>query len=338
MKIYNPIFSLFILIILTSCSSSDSLNNLENSSCFITNISISEGDSIVINNTTNPVVWKGKYNEEFIKLSFTVPIGADGETETQTFVINKDKNCLKKQYAYKFYNGKKVDISAVTEMTFKEFYIKEWDIDKTLSGLLVYTDPHDKKSYSRKFFVHFSAVDYEQEASDFLFFKDCLLDKLPIDIDMNTDGVIDFTLTYELVNDIGNTPKYNQYNLQLNATFQEKNKILSIKNNEGPHSVVFEPPFTSLDKVFYSSNVKYSLDVFYEFTTPYESYNYFLDNNLTYSNMLKNNLKDYFIISLSIDTKIYYGWIEFYVNTAACDLGVTATYLNSVAEEHVYVY
>ncbi|MEN8878684.1 MAG: hypothetical protein ABF311_00835 [Polaribacter sp.] len=337
MKIYNPIFSLFVLSILISCSSNDHLNSIENNQCFTTNISVSEEDNIISNHATNPILWKGKYNESFVKLSFTTSIGDNGETETQTFILNKDNNCLKKQSAYKFYNGKKVDISAVTEMTITEFYVKEWDIDKTLSGLLVYTDPHDKKSYSRKFFVHFSAIDYEQEASNFLFFKDCLLGKLPIDIDMNADGIIDFKLTYELLNDIGNTPKYNQYTLQLNSTFEEKNKILSIKKNEGPHFIVFEPPFSSLNKTSYSTEVKSSLDIFYEFATPYESFNYFLDNNLTYSNILKNDLKDYFIVSLSIDGEIYYGWIAFYMNTASCNVGVTALHLNTVANEHVYV-
>ena len=98
-----------------------------------------------------------------------------------------------------------------------------------------------------------------------------------------------------------------------------------------------EAPFTSENKTQYINGVKDALDIFYEYEAPYQNFNYFLDNTLTYSSTLKNNEDDYFIISMSLNNETYYGWIKFTVNTQNCEAAILDTFLSTTADEHVSV-
>ncbi|WP_334057332.1 hypothetical protein [Polaribacter sp. P097] len=333
---------LLIICLATSCSTTTSSEIIdpvtpEIEECVNTDISISEADNIVVPHATNPVVWEGSYNDDTVTISFTTPVGTDGETETKAFIFDKKDDCLTKNRAYEYYNGENVDVSAVTEMEVSEFYIKEYIEDEKFTGYVVYTDPHDKITYSKKFYVEFTTDDFKVEITNFLLFEDCLLDKLPIEIDLNSDGIVDFNLTYEEVNDVGNRPRYNQYTIKLTSTFEDQNKILSPIKNQEPYFIVHEPPFTSENKTQYINGVKDALDIFYEYEAPYQNFNYFLDNTLTYSSTLKNNIDDYFIISMSLNNEIYYGWIKFTVNTQNCEAAILDTFLSTTADEHVSV-
>ena len=124
--------------------------------CSNTDISITAEDNIVVNHATNPVLWEGTYTDDTVKIHYTIPAGVDGETETFVFVFNKIDSCLKIERGFKFYNGNEDDISALTEMNVTEFYTKEWETDKKFTGNVVYTDPHDKQFYSRKFWIEFT--------------------------------------------------------------------------------------------------------------------------------------------------------------------------------------
>ncbi len=335
--------SLLLIIFIFSCNANETteeINNNENNEvtvCANTNVSISKQDNIVIPHATNPVFWEGSYNNNNLTISFTKPVGTDGETETKAFIFDKKGNCLTKNRAYEFYNGELNDVSAVTEITVSEFYIKEWIVDEKLTGLIVYTDPHDKKTYSRKFWVEFTSSDFKADTTNFLRFEDCFLNKLPIEVDMNSDNIIDFELTYEEINNIGNTPKYNQYTIKMVSTYENKNKILSKKRNQQPYFIIHQPPFTSENKKQYLVGVKDILDVFFEYEAPYQNFNYFLNNNLTNSNVLENNRDDYFIVSLSLNDEIFYGWIQFNFNVKNCEVEIIDTYLNPIAGEHISV-
>lgn len=63
----------------------------------------------------------------------------------------------------------------------------------------------------------------------------------------------------------------------------------------------------------------------------------FLSNTLTYREILSNNLKDYFVISLIIDGKTYFVWIQFQLDTASCKVEIIETFLNSTPNEAVFV-
>lgn len=333
---------LFIICFCISCSTSNTSEIIDNNStnglaCFTTDISISKADNVVIADAINPITWKGSYNDDSVTISFTRHVSADGETETKAFIFNKTTDCLTKNRAYKFYNGENVDVSAVTAMDLSELYIKEWVNNKKLSGLLVYTDPHNKITYSRKFYVEFTLDDFQAEFTNFTIFEACIGANLPIEIDMNSDGITDFKLTYDQEDDIGNTPKFKKYTIELETTSIYKNKILSPIKNQEPYLIVHEPPFSSENKIHYPSGVKNALDIFYEYEAPYQNFNYFLDNTLTYGSTLNNNKEDYFIISMALNNLTYYGWIRFNLKTSNCNVEVLDTYLNANANEHVSV-
>ncbi|MFC4268984.1 hypothetical protein [Polaribacter marinivivus] len=303
--------------------------------CEKSDISVTKEDNIIFNDPTDPVLWEGSFTNDQVKLSYTVVVGQYNESETYNFIFNKVNECLKIDRAYKYYDGKLVDVSAVTEMQVSEFYIKDWEINSLFSGLLVYVDPHDKNTYSRKFWI-----DSFKDASNLVeipkYFDDCFKDKFPIEIDVDKDGIIDFNLTYEENNDIGNTPKFDSYTIQL-IPASNKNKILSPKKNSSPYTIIFEPPFSSENTRQYFGGVKNTLDIFYEFESPYENYNYFLSNNLTYKNILQNDLPDYFVISKDIGGIEYFGWIKFILDTSTCQAEVLFAYLETNPNTHVKV-
>lgn len=340
---YRKILIICSFVIICSCGSKsddiDDVIRLEDGTvvCTNTDTSITEGDNVVVEHPTNPILWKGSYTETTIKINFTIDVGTDGESEKFAFIFNKTDDCPKIARAYKFYDGNNDDISAVTEMQVLEFYIKDWKVDQLFSGLLYYKDPHTKEFVSRKFWIEFTEENFEIENTDYSFFSDCFGNQLPINIDLNTDGITDFIMTAEKTRDIGNTPKFNIYTIKLVSSNDNINQILSPKNQQSPYSVIFEAPFTSEDKKQYFNGVKNALDVFYEFDAPYQNYNFFLNNNLTNKEVLENNKEDYYIISMNLNNTTFYGWIKFKYSTANCNVEILETYLNPIAEEHISV-
>jgi hypothetical protein len=330
---------LLLSYIFFSCSSSENIGPEADPdliiNCSNTEINVSEGDNIVIPHATNPVIWEGTYNDNRVKISYTKPIVT--ESETFTFVFEKVGNCLKTERAFKLYDGKQVDVSAITEMNVSEFYIKEWEVDKKFAGILIYTDPHDKQEYSHKFWLDFTEENKETESTNYALFDDCLGSKLPIDIDINTDGIVDFKMISEKVRDVGNTPQFNRYVIKLVSTYENENQILSPKRNESPYTVIFEPPFTSENTRQYFNEVKNALDIFYEFDAPYQSFNYFLNNRLTYKGFLENEKEDYYLIKMRLDDNEYYGWIHIKFNSSSCTVAILDTYLSPNPDEHVSV-
>lgn len=312
-------------------------NSISTSLCTTNNFSVTQQDSIVNLNAENPVVWRGEYSENKVKIHFTTVAGSDGETEQFNFVFKKQNNCVSLDYANKYYNGKDVDVSALTTIQVSEFYIAEWIENKKLTGILIYQDPHDKLTYSRKFWVEFTDKNIIMENPKINYFNDCLGGKLPIDIDVNNDNISDFQLVYEKFDDNGNDPSFSKYVVKLISTDQNVNKILSPLRNNPPYLVVYEPPFSSENTRQYFNGVKDELDVFYEFEAPFESYNFFLNNLLTYKGRLGNNSDDYFVISKDINNLRYYGWIRFEFKVLECKIEVLESFLNDTPNQHVFV-
>ena len=300
-------------------------------------ITISESDAIAIPDATDPIYWKGIYNESSVKIGFTKQVSSDGETESIYFVFNKVDECLTIDRAYKYYNGDLVDVSAITEINVSSFYTQDWEIDTKFSGVVNYIDPHDKSSYTRKFWVTFTTDDFVEETNDFLSFDDCFSSKLPIGIDVNKDNTIDFNLEYVEIRNNGNKPSYSEYQIKLTSSNTVLNSILSPKRSSSPYSIIFESPFTTEDARKYTSELKSSLDIFYEFDAPYQEYNYFLNNNITYKQTLNNTEDDYFVVSMILNGQEHYGWIHFKLNTSLCSVEIIETQFNTTAYEHLNV-
>ena len=305
--------------------------------CNNTSTSITKGDNIVVQDETNPIVWKGTYTETTININFTLPVGADGESEQYNFVFDKTAECPKIQRAFKFYDGKNNDVSAVTEMDILEFYNHGWVKDTQFSGLILYKDPHNKQFFSRKFWIDFTENDQIVENNTFSFFDDYFDGKFPIDIDMDKNGSVDYKMIAELKRDIGNTPQFNTYTIKLISTNESDNLILSPIIKNGPFTVIYEAPFNSENKRQYLNDVKNALDVFYEFDAPYQNYNYFLNNNLTNRDFLINNKDDYYLIKMNFGDKKFYGWIKFKYDSENHTVEILETFLNPIETKHIYV-
>jgi len=329
---------ILLFLILYSCEEANLFGGIEGTIvCETSEIEVSASDNIVIANSVETVLWKGSYTDTSLKINFTKKAGTDGETETFTFVFTKKGDCLQVNRGYKYYYGSYTDVSAVTQMYILEFKIKEWDVDKKITGELVYRDHHDKQVYTLKFWIEFNEDDYEVEDSNYNYFSDCLLNKLPINIDVDKDGIIDYNIIYEEKRDVGNRPQFNSYTIKLISTDVEKNKILALDPGPYPYPIVFEAPFSTENTNVYLTGVKNTLDVFYEFDAPYQKYNYFLNNNLTYKNILKNNKEDYFLVKMYFGDKKFYGWVKFKFNVLDCEIAVLETYLNPIETKHISV-
>jgi hypothetical protein len=326
---------ILLLIFLFSCEEKRLLIALNGQVvCDSSDILVSNLDNIVILDSEESIQWKGIYTDTSIKINLTKKAGTDGETETLTFVFSKKGDCLKLDRGYKYYYGSVADISAVTELQVFDFKMKDWEIDQKFSGQLVYRDYHDKQIYTVKFWVEFTEDNYELENTNYTYFSDCLMDKLPIDIDLDKDGMADYAIIYENKRDIGNNPQFNFYEIKLVSLNESKNQILAARS-EAPYPIIFETPFSTKDASTYEGNLKNTLDIFYEFDTPYQEYNYFLNNKLTYKNILKNNKKDYFLIKMNFGDKKFYGWINFKFDALNCDIKVLETYLNPIETKHI---
>ena len=344
MKIYKLIVFIIPFIIICSCTGNPTTRIIENIVvCSGYEINVSALDNIVIPNNSNPILWEGKYNKTSVTISFTQNVDNDGETETYNFVFDKIGNCLKLNRGYEYYQGSHAGISALTKLEVLEFYIKDWEIDKKITGQIIYRDHHNKQIYKRKYWIELTENDFEEEETNYTYFPECFSNKLPTDIDLNSDGIVDYKIIAEENRDEGNIPAFTSYAIKLISTNETINEILSPKNAKIPYPVLFEPPFSSQNTKNHNVNnlnakdIKSALDIFYEFDTPYESYNFFLNNSLTYKNSFTNNLEDYYLVKLIRNNQSFYGWIKIDFNALNCQIDVLDTFLNSNANEHVAI-
>jgi hypothetical protein len=343
-KIYKYLGLFLCCVILTSCEGEIVTEGIEGTTiCNFSDIEVSASDNVVIASATDPVIWEGSYTDTSVKISFTETLNNDGASETLNFVFNKVENCLQIDRGYEFYNGGASDISAITEVSILDTKIKDWEIDEKFSGQIIYRDHHDKLIKELNFWIVFSTDDYIIENTEYAYFADCFADKLPINIDLDNDSITDYTILSEEVVDFANNPNFVFYTIKLVSTDESINEILSPKGVSIPFPVIFEPPFSSDNTRSYAANkfnsvdVRNALDVFYEFETPYENYNFFLNNNLTNKKEFDNNIDDYYAVKLIRNNENFYGWIKIEFDAINCKIAVLDTFLSPNTDEHFNV-
>lgn len=340
---YNLAFCLLILVF-NACEPISEEEGVEGTIlCDLSEIGITSSDNIVILDNSESALWQGNYSDNTVRISYTKDLNDNNTTETLNFVFNKKEDCLQIDYGFEFYDGSTADISAITQVSILEVTVQDWEIDQKFSGQIVYRDHHDKLIKTLNFWIEFTPDDYIPENTDYTYFADCFSDKLPINIDLDNDGTIDYVILADEVVDFANSPNFVAYNIKLVSTDEEINEILSPRGVSIPFPVIFEPPFSSDDTRSYAANkfnsedVRNSLDVFYEFSAPYESYNFFLQNNLTYQKEFSNSKDDYYALRLIRNNENFYGWVKIDFNALNCKIAVLDTYLNPNPEEHIYV-
>lgn len=344
MKVYQYLALFFYLSILYSCDTEITKEGIEGTIlCDLTEIGITASDNLVVLENSESVAWQGSYSDNSVKISYTKDLNDNNTTETLNFVFNKIEDCLQIDYGYEFYDGSTADISAITQVYVLEVTVQDWIIDEKFTGQITYRDHHDKLIKTITFWVEFTTDNYIEEKTDFTYFDDCFANKLPIDIDLDNDGTIDYSIQADEVEDFANTPNFTEYTIRLVSKDEEINEILSPRGVSVPFPVIFEPPFSTDNTRSYAANkfnsedVRNALDVFYEFDTPYESYNFFLQNNLTCYKEFNNDTDDYYAVRLIRNDANYYGWIKINFNALNCDIEVIDTYLNPNAEEHITI-
>lgn len=344
MKFYNYLIVILPFVILCSCETDIRTEGIEGTVlCDRSNIEVTETDNIVLTNTTETVFWSGNYSENIVRIHFTKKLNNHGAAETLNFVFNKVDNCLQIDRGYEFYNGGISDINSITQVYILEAYIKDWEIDKKLTGQITYRDHHDKLIKKLNFWIEFKLDDYEVKDPNYNYFSDCFTSKLPIEIDLDNDGTIDYSILAEEIIDFANSPNFVFNTIKLVSKDETINEILSPRGVSIPFPVIFEPPFSTENTRGYAANkfksadVKNALDVFYEFEPPYESYNFFLQNNLTYKKEFDNDKNDYYAVKLIRNNESYYGWIKIDFNALECKVFVLDTFLNPNPNEHISV-
>ncbi|APZ46780.1 hypothetical protein BW723_11015 [Polaribacter reichenbachii] len=344
MKIYNYLAVLFFISILYSCDSPNTEEGIEGTIlCDTSEIGISASDNVVFLDNSESVLWQGNYSDSTVNISFTKDLNDNNTTETLNFVFNKIEDCLQIDRGFEFYDGSTADISAITQVYVLEVTIQDWEVDEKFSGQIIYRDHHDKLIKTHNFWVEFTADDYVAENTNNILFADCFADKLPIDLDLDNDGTTDYTILADDVVDFANSPNFVAYKIKLVSTDESINEILSPRGVSIPFPVIFEPPFSTDNTRSYDANkfnsvdIRNSLDVFYEFSAPYESYNFFLQNNLTYKKEFANNLDDYYAVRLIRNDENFYGWIKIEFDALNCEIAILDTYLSPNAEEHITI-
>ena len=329
MKIYKY-FTLFLFLsVLYSCNPVIEEEGIEGTIlCDLSRIGVTVSDNVVNLDNSESALWQGSYSNESVKISYTKNLKDNNTTETLNFVFNKKENCLQLSHGYEFYDGSTADISAITQVNTLKVTIQDWEIDKKFSGEIVYRDHHDKLVKTLNFWVEFTTDNYVPENTNYTYFSNCFEDKLPIDIDLDSDGITDYIILAEEVVDFANSPNFVSYNIKLVSTDEEINEILSPRGVSIPFPVIFEPPFSTENTRSYAANkfnsedVRNSLDVFYEFNAPYEKYNFFLQNNLTYQKEFSNNKDNYYALRLIRNNENFYGWIKLDFDALNCNIGI----------------
>ncbi|MBU3010011.1 hypothetical protein KO506_01175 [Polaribacter vadi] len=344
MKIYKYLTLILLLSILYSCDTVNTEEGIEGTIlCDLSDIGVTASDNVVVLDNSESAIWQGSYSDNSVRINYTKDLNDNNTTETLNFVFNKIDDCLQIDHGYEFYEGSTADISALTQVYVLEVSVQDWEIDEKFSGQITYRDHHDKLIKTLNFWVDFTIDDYIAEETNYTYFSACFADKLPIEIDLDKDGTTDYTLLADEVIDFANTPNFVAYNIKLVSTDEEINEILSPKGVSIPFPVIFEPPFSTEDTRSYAANkfdsadVRNSLDVFYEFDAPYENYNFFLQNNLTYKKEFANDKDDYYALKLIRNDENFYGYIKLDFDAINCEINILETYLSETAEEHISI-
>jgi hypothetical protein len=105
--------------------------------------------------------------------------------------------------------------------------------------------------YALTFWVEFNEENYETKDTNYTYFSDCLLNKLPIDIDVDKDGKTDYKIIYEEKRGVGNRPQLNSYAIKLTSACEEKNKILALKTGPYAYLIVLKLLFLRKTRTFF---------------------------------------------------------------------------------------
>lgn len=351
--IKNYLFLLVCSIAIISCTK----ENLNTSSCTIPNLGVTNQDTAVVTNgRVSP--WKVRYTETEIELYRTTIPQLHGEHDTIGYVFRKVTNlrglntCLEFSYGYRHGTGAygNIDIGktvSITKAPVYSYQIQQWVENERLVGQLVVPTNLFGGITTLKFWVEYDEDDYYEYENNTPSASECIDPFVPIHIDINNDGVNDFSFKNEVLD-------YSSANIFNLSRKINSFKVIPLNNNSILYKVpldfsnlVFEPPFSTQNASetqmpHFTNN---TLAILEEFEPPYDRFDYWHFHNVSIHYYhpdhpqygFANDIDDYILVKLEKDGQYYYGWIKLLVKNHECVFEVLETYINPVANQHVSV-
>lgn len=345
MKKLLPLLGIFLLYL--NCQNDDDSNELANvpeETCEMQfdDLGLTEAHAIVIpeqheypSDINDNTSWMVKYSENIVELSYERGYSPENHGNV-VYVFKKINDCIKYDYRYEVVMGGIHPINGVYEYFIEhDLIIQEYIPDEKLVGRLI--GEYDSEIHNIDFWIDFTTDDFfVEEVPNYISFQNCLGNQLPMNIDINNDGVDDFRFTRdeqmyentafpEIVPELRNAVYF--------ETISNNNAILAgFENNS-------LPVFTEqLDENGSETNlVVWHADFIHENNYPYKQFNFWA----RYSNWepyLYSTLTNFhYAIKMIVNGEPHYGYVKFSLSGIDCEIIIHETYLNPTPNEHIII-
>ncbi|WP_223033291.1 hypothetical protein [Hanstruepera marina] len=290
-----------------------------------------ENPSAINDNTP----WKARYSENIVELSYERGYSPESHGNV-IFVFKKINNCIKFDYRYEVVmGGITPSINRVYEyFTEHDFIIQEYIPDEKLVGRLI--GEYDGEIHNIDFWIDFTTDDFFiEEVPDYISFQNCLGSQLPMNIDINNDGVDDFKFTRD------------EQFLE-DPAFPE---IIPILRNiivfEADNNNTILAGTYNLDLPVFTENLDQSgrdedyviwyTDFIHESIYPYKQFNFWTRGYTNEPYNLSTLTNIHYAIKMMVNGEPHYGYINFSILGNDCEIIIHETYLNPTPNEHIII-
>ncbi|WP_452220987.1 hypothetical protein [Lacinutrix salivirga] len=289
--------------------------------------------------------WDVTFTETTIALSHETDCVFYCESK-EYFVFSKSEDCIVLEHAYTWVDDEFYAPTTINEYTEDViFSMQEWIEDEKFIGKLNYSTTDfsgNTIDIERSFYLTLSMDDFETDTmTEYTSFEDCYNSQLPLLIDVNNDGVNDFSFD-QYTSNATTMPSFLSSSITLNP-LNSDNQLLATDLIAQSNSVLF--PKNDFDQMDSQDGYPFNGDfavlttyVDYDDTT-FKQYNHwrsmFTDSMDASIVMLEDATT---FVEMTIDSQIYYGWIKYSIVPETCYIEVIDTYLHSVPNEHITTY
>lgn len=338
----------FVLLIVTSCLQ----ENFNTPDCTYQNLGITNQDTS-FNGNSNSYKWNVRYNQNQVELYIVLGYGHHGEHDTIGYVFQKvndlrsNSACLEFSYGYVHSTGYvgTIDLGktrSIRSAPVHDVQIQEWIENERFVGQLVVPANSTGGLSTLKFWVDYDSDDYYEYENNTASASYCIDPVVPMNIDINHDGIDDFSfqnVTLEL--NTGLPKKFSSFSI-----IPLNNNIILERSPSSFTNLVFEPPFSSANayEIQNTNFITNALAILEEFEPPYDRFDFWHYGNFTihyyhpdHPYGFNNDIDDYILVKLEKDGQYYYGWIKLLVKNYECHFEILETYISPIPNQHVSI-